>query len=122
MITADQSKVLAFLGSSSTHSGDAVERIETRVSRVSGRHVLGSSSAQSGDYLDFSTIERRRTYEAVQVNRRTASELYRGVVAVTREPDGSLALGDPAHQWTGSSKWPGSIRTASSIGSQRAEP
>jgi hypothetical protein len=47
------------------------------------------------DYLDFSTKERRKAMcEAeVRINRRTAPALYRGVVAVTREKDGSLALG-----------------------------
>ena len=47
------------------------------------------------DYLDFSTSERRRTLcEAeVRLNRRTAPTLYRGVVAITRQDDGSYALG-----------------------------
>ena len=47
------------------------------------------------DYLDFSTPERRRLLcEAeVRLNRRTAPTLYRGVVAVTRESNGSYALG-----------------------------
>ena len=47
------------------------------------------------DYLDFSTAARRRAMcEAeVRINRRTAPRLYRGVVPVTREHDGSLALG-----------------------------
>ena len=97
MITADQTKVLAFLGSSSTHSGDAVERIETHASVVflAGTRAWKLKRAVLYDYLDFSTIERRRAMcEAeVRINRRTASELYQGVVAVTREPDGSLALG-----------------------------
>jgi hypothetical protein len=50
------------------------------------------------DYLDFSTAELRRlACEAeVRVNRRAAPTLYRGVVAVTRQADGSLALGTPA--------------------------
>ena len=47
------------------------------------------------DYLDFSTSERRHALcEAeVRLNRRTAPTLYRGVVAVTRQDDGSYALG-----------------------------
>ena len=49
------------------------------------------------DYLDFSTADRRRAMcEAeVRVNRRTAPIWDRGVVAVVRRPDGSLALGGP---------------------------
>jgi aminoglycoside phosphotransferase family enzyme/predicted kinase len=47
------------------------------------------------DYLDFSTSERRRAFcEAeLRLNRRTAPALYRRVLPVTREADGSLALG-----------------------------
>ena len=47
------------------------------------------------DYLDFSTSERRHALcEAeVRLNRRTAPTLYRGVVAVIRQDDGSYALG-----------------------------
>lgn len=46
-------------------------------------------------YLDFSTAERRKAMcdAEVRINRRTAPALYRGVVAVTRERDGSLAIG-----------------------------
>lgn len=46
------------------------------------------------DYVDFSTVELRRlACEAeVRLNRRTAPSLYRGVVPVTRERDGSIAL------------------------------
>ena len=49
------------------------------------------------DYLDFSTPGRRKLLcEAeVRLNRRTAPSLYRGVVAITRARDGSLALGGP---------------------------
>jgi aminoglycoside phosphotransferase family enzyme/predicted kinase len=47
------------------------------------------------DYLDFSTVERRRDMcdAEVRLNRRTAKAIYRGVVPVTREPGGALALG-----------------------------
>jgi aminoglycoside phosphotransferase family enzyme len=47
------------------------------------------------DYLDFSTLERRRALCDAEgsLNRRSAHTLYRGVVAVIREADGSLALG-----------------------------
>ena len=97
MITADQTEVLTFLGSPSTHAGEAVERIETHASVVflAGTRALKLKRAVLYDYLDFSTIERRKAMcEAeVRINRRTAPDLYRGVVAVTREPDGSLTLG-----------------------------
>jgi hypothetical protein len=47
------------------------------------------------DYLDFSTAPQRKALcEAeVRLNRRTAPPLYRRVTAITREPDGWLALG-----------------------------
>ena len=97
MITQDQSDVVAFLASPSTHDGAIVERIETHASIVflAGRRALKLKRAVRYDYLDFSEIERRRAMcEAeVRINRRTAPDLYRGVVAVTRQPDGSLALG-----------------------------
>jgi aminoglycoside phosphotransferase family enzyme len=46
------------------------------------------------DYLDFSTPEHRREYcEAeLRLNRRAAPTLYRRVIPVTCEADGSLAL------------------------------
>jgi uncharacterized protein len=97
MMTEDQSEVLAFLASPSTHDGEAVERIETHASIVflAGPRAFKLKRAVCYDYLDFSTQARRRAMcEAeVRINRRTAPELYRGVVPVTREADGSLALG-----------------------------
>ena len=99
MITEDQTEVIEFLASSATHGGAAWSgsiRIQPWCF-LPGRG-RGSSSARSGyDYLDFSTRERRRGLcdAEVRLNRRTAPSLYRGVVAVTRERDGSLALGGP---------------------------
>ena len=97
MITEDQTAVVAFLGSSSTHGGAAVDRVETHSAIVflAGARAYKLKRAVLFDYLDFSTAERRRaSCEAeVRLNRRTAPDLYRGVVAVTREGDGSLALG-----------------------------
>jgi aminoglycoside phosphotransferase family enzyme/predicted kinase len=97
MVTEDQSEVIAFLASPSTHGGAAVERIETHASIVflAGARAWKLKRAVRYDYLDFSTVERRRAMcEAeVQINRRTAPALYRGVAAVVRRADRSLALG-----------------------------
>ncbi len=97
MITQDQSEVVTFLSSPSTHGGAPVERIETHASIVflAGTRAWKLKRAVRYDYLDFSTVERRKAMcEAeVRINRPAAPALYRGVVAVTREPDGSLALG-----------------------------
>lgn len=97
MITEDQTEVVEFLASSSTHGGATVERIETHASIVflAGTRAWKLKRAVWYDYLDFSTVERRRAMcEAeMRINRRTAPDLYRDVVAVTRRPNGSLALG-----------------------------
>lgn len=97
MITEDQTGVIDFLAAPSTHGGEAVERIDTHASIVflAGARAYKLKRAVRFDYLDFSTSERRHTLcEAeVRLNRRTAPTLYRGVVAVTRQDDGSYALG-----------------------------
>jgi aminoglycoside phosphotransferase family enzyme/predicted kinase len=97
MITEDQTEVVSFLASPSTHDGAVVERIETHASVVflAGTRAWKLKRAVRYDYLDFSTVERRKAMcEAeLRINRRTAPGIYRGVVAVTRETDGSLALG-----------------------------
>ena len=97
MITETQDEVVAFLASPSTHGGSPVERIETHASIIflAGERAWKLKRAVLYDYLNFSTLERRKAMcEAeVRINRRSAPVLYHGVVAVTREADGSLALG-----------------------------
>jgi uncharacterized protein len=84
MVTEDQTEVVAFLSSRSTHGGAPVERIETHASIVflAGTRAWKLKRAVRYDYLDFSTGERRRAMcdAEVQINRRTAPDLYRGVV------------------------------------------
>lgn len=97
MITEDQTEVIAFLARPSTHGGAVVDRIETHASIVflAGSRAWKLKRAVRYDYLDFSTAARRRVMcEAeVAVNRRTAPDIYRGVVPVTRDSDGALAMG-----------------------------
>jgi aminoglycoside phosphotransferase family enzyme/predicted kinase len=97
MTAADQTPVVDFLAAPSTHGGATVERIDTHTSIVflAGTRAYKLKRAVRLDYLDFSTPERRRTFcEAeVRLNRRTAPALYRGVIAVTRQDDGSYGLG-----------------------------
>ena len=97
MITQDQTEIVEFLASPVTHAGAAVERIDTHASIVfaAGARAWKLKRAVRYDYLDFSTAERRKVMcdAEVRINRRTAPTLYRRVVAVTREHDGSLALG-----------------------------
>ena len=97
MITGDQTAVIEFMAAPSTHGGANVERLETHASVVFlvGERAYKLKRAVKFDYLDFSTPERRRQMcEAeVRLNRRTAPELYRGVLPITRRADGGLALG-----------------------------
>ena len=99
MITEDQTETIRLLATPATHGGAAVEQIDTHASVVfvAGTRAWKLKRAVHYDYLDFSTVDRRKAMcEAeVRVNRRTAPFLYRGVVAVVRRPDGSLALGGP---------------------------
>ena len=94
----EQRDVVAFLSTPEAyglHTG-SVERIDTHISIVwlAGDRAYKLKRAVRFDYVDFSTIELRRVAcEAeVRLNGRTAPALYRGVRAVTREADGSLAL------------------------------
>jgi uncharacterized protein len=97
MVAEDQTATVEFLGAPATHGGAPVERVETHASIVflAGARALKLKRAVKYDYLDFSTAAQRKAMcEAeVRVNRRTAPSLYRGIVAVVRRPDGSLALG-----------------------------
>jgi aminoglycoside phosphotransferase family enzyme/predicted kinase len=96
MMTEDQTDVVEFLASSSTHGGEPVDRIDTHSAIVflTGTRAYKLKRAVRFDYLDFSTPGRRRAMCAAEVrlNRRTAPTLYRRVIAVTREKNGTLAL------------------------------
>jgi len=96
VVVQDQRAVVEFLMAPATHGGAAVERIDTHASMVflAGTRALKLKRAVRFDYLDFSTEPLRRVACAaeVRINHRAAPTLYRGVVAVTREADGSLAL------------------------------
>jgi aminoglycoside phosphotransferase family enzyme/predicted kinase len=94
-----QGDVLAFLADPATYGGGAekVRRIDTHAASVflAGDRALKIKRAVRFPFLDFSTLEKRkRACEMeIEVNRRLAPKLYRGVVAVTRETDGRLAIG-----------------------------
>lgn len=98
MSAEDQSEVIAFLSSPAVFDDGTktVERIETHMSAIFiGRsRAFKLKRAIKYPYVDFSTPERRHRScsEEVRINRRTAPDLYHGVIAVTREADGSLAL------------------------------
>jgi aminoglycoside phosphotransferase family enzyme len=96
MCRDEQQNVIEWLMKPATHAGAGVERIDTHSAIVflAGSRALKLKRAVKFDYLDFSTAELRRiACEAeVRINRRAAPSIYRGVVAVTRDADGSFAL------------------------------
>ena len=93
----DQSEVIAFLADPASHGGAAVEHVETHGAHVflSGETALKVKRAVRYDYMDFSTLEKRRAMLAreLELNHAAAPEIYRDLVAITRESDGRLALG-----------------------------
>ena len=97
MVIEDQRDVIDFLSTPSTFGvrPDELERIDTHsaVIILAGDRAYKLKRAVRYDYLDFSTPERRQaSCEAeVALNRRTAPDLYLGVIPVTREP-GGLAI------------------------------
>src|SRR5579883_21471 len=98
MSGAEQEETAAFLSKPASYGKSAgpVERVETHASLVflSGERAFKITRAVAFSYLDYSTQDRRRRYcEAeLALGRRLSPGLYRGLRAVTRERDGSLAL------------------------------
>src|SRR5262249_9532906 len=91
-----QTPVVALLGERSTPGGANVPRIDTHAAAVflASERVFKVKRAVKFPFLDFSTLEKRKAAcEAeIAVNRRYAPQIYRGVVPITREADGRLAL------------------------------
>ncbi len=97
--TETQDEAFALLGASATHGGAKVRRIDTHAASVflAGERAYKVKRAVRFPFLDYSTVAKRKAacQAELEVNRRYAPAVYRGVVAITREPDGSLALGGP---------------------------
>jgi uncharacterized protein len=97
MPTPSQQAVFAFLMNPATHGGAAVKRVDTHAGVVflAGERALKLKRAVRFPFLDYSTLAKRKAAcEAeIEVNRPYAPELYRGVVKITREADGRLAIG-----------------------------
>lgn len=97
----DQQAVVDFLGRGDTYGrpGDKVERLETHAAFVFliDRRAYKMKRSARYSFLDFSTLEKRReVIEAeLRLNRRTAPQLYRRTLPVTRSDDGELALDGP---------------------------
>jgi len=93
----DHAAVLRLLADPATFGGAEVRRIDTHAASVflAGDRALKIKRAVRFPFLDYSTLEKRKAACAaeIEVNRPFAPQLYRGVVAITREEDGRLVLG-----------------------------
>lgn len=87
-------RVLAAMREASSYpeASGPVEMLETHISWVflAGERAFKVKKPLDLGFLDFSTLERRRFFceEEVRLNRRTAPELYLGVVPISDTPDG----------------------------------
>ena len=92
-----QQPVIDFLGDAGGHDGAPVKRIDTHAALVflAGDRVFKIKRAVRFPFLDFSTLGKRRAAcEAeIKVNRGFAPAIYRGVVPITRDSAGRLAIG-----------------------------
>lgn len=92
-----QQEVFTYLIDPATHGGIPVRRIDTHIASVflAGERALKVKRAVRFPFLDFSTLARRKDacLAEIDANRPFAANLYRGVIAITREADGRLALG-----------------------------
>jgi hypothetical protein len=97
----DQAETVAFLENAASYgaSGEAIERVDTHAASVFliGGRAYKLKRAVRFSYLDFSTVARREAAcrAELELNRRTAPELYLGVRAIVRAPNGTLAFDGP---------------------------
>ena len=93
---AQQDAVFCFLGEPATHGGAAVKRYDTHaaVGFLAGDRAIKVKRAVRFPFLDYSTLTRRKAacLAELEVNRRFAPQLYRRVVPITRDADGSMAF------------------------------
>lgn len=91
-----QQAAIDFLADPATHGGAAVRRFDTHAASVflAGNRALKIKRAVTFPFLDFSTLAKRKAAcEAeIEANRALAPQLYRGVVAITRD-NGGLCIG-----------------------------
>src|SRR5690242_10111424 len=91
-----QDDVFEFLSSPSLHGNAEVRRCDTHAAAVflAGDRALKVKKAVRFPFLDYSSLDKRKAAcrAELEVNRRFSPELYRRIVAVTRESDGRLAL------------------------------
>jgi len=94
----DQKEVIAFLSQGEAFGlpDHHVERIETHAAIIFlvGEHAYKLKRAVRYSFLDFSTLAKRHAVlkAEYQLNIRTAPNLYQGLVALTRDAAGQLAI------------------------------
>lgn len=92
----NQEAVFVFLGDPATHGGAKVQRIDTHAASVflAGDRALKVKRAVRFPFLDYSTLEKRKSAcEAeLSVNAPYAPQIYLGVVPITLETNGKLAI------------------------------
>ena len=93
---ATQEEVFRLLQNPSTHGGCEVQRFDTHISSVflAGQCAYKVKRAVRFPFLDFTTLAKRKTacQAELEVNRAFAPEIYRQMVPITREHDGSLVI------------------------------
>jgi hypothetical protein len=91
-----QDAVFKFLGDAKTYGVREVRRIDTHAAAVflAGNRAYKIKRAVRFPFLDYSTLAKRKhaCLAELDVNRAFAPELYRRVVAITRNPGGQLAF------------------------------
>jgi uncharacterized protein len=100
-----QEPVIALLSDPATFGTAEVKRIDTHAASVflAGDRAIKIKRSVRFPFLDYSTLAlRKAACEAeLEVNRRFAPTIYRGVVAITREKEGRLTIGGtgPPVEW-----------------------
>src|SRR3984893_10183625 len=89
-----QERVFAFLTDPTRHQ--QVHRIDTHAASVflEGDRALKIKRAVRFPFLDYSTLEKRKAAcdEEININRQFAPQIYRRVVPITQDSDGSLDI------------------------------
>lgn len=92
----DQSTAIQFLEGGAGRDAK-VERIDTHGAMIFliGQEALKIKRAVKYDYMDLSTVERRRALldREYELNRDAAPTIYHGVLPLVRKADGTLSLG-----------------------------
>ena len=94
-----QAAVFSLLGDPATYGGVEVRRCETHAAVVflAGDRAIKVKRAVRYPFLDYATLGKREAAcrAELDINRKFAPQLYRRVLAITRQADGSLALDGP---------------------------